>query len=147
MTSEAFYNVRTLFIIYDNKWFVSLVINWKHSELLWKNIILLKGNWTWLLCLSVSVFIGWWSQNELQSEVSIEYDNAHNETDSVLRVTMIIVQVEVVVTRVMSSVGLQWKREQNLTPTLICSPSTASTLVRLCSKSVGGATMILTSIN
>ena len=42
----------------------------------------------------------------------------------VLRVTMIIVLVEVVVTRVMSSVGLEWNREQNLTPTLICSPST-----------------------
>ena len=66
-------------------------------------------------------------------DLSGEDSLADTETDSVLRVTMIIVQVEVVVTRVMSSVGLEWNREQNLTPTLICSPSTASTLVRLCS--------------
>ena len=43
-------------------------------------------------------------------DLSGEDSLADTETDSVLRVTMIIVQVEVVVTRVMSSVGLEWNR-------------------------------------
>ena len=40
-------------------------------------------------------------------DLSGEDSLADTETDSVLRVTIIIVQVEVVVTRVMSSVGLE----------------------------------------
>ena len=60
MTFEAFYDVRTLFMFYDNKWCVSLVINWKHSEILWNNIILLKGIWTSLLCLRSQCFRVYW---------------------------------------------------------------------------------------
>ena len=46
--------------------------------------------------------------------VSGEDSLADTETDSVLRVTMIIVQVEVVVTRVRSSVGLELNEMMSL---------------------------------
>ena len=52
-------------------------------------------------------------------DLSGEDSLADTETDCVFRVTMIIVQVEVVVTRVMSSVGLEWNREQNLNTHLL----------------------------